>query len=201
MEAQGRSAQKRAAVLKAAKACFSDRGYSGTSMDEVALQAQVSKRTVYNHFESKLVLFQAVAAELFQQADAAIQTEYNPASGIRVQLSALAARKLKLNQDPNFLGLFRAIFADFARDPQLAAETMARTQRGEGSLVKLLRAAHQDGKLKTPDPEKAATKFWALLKGEGFWPQLMGHQLDASPEENQRLIDETVDIFMKYFGP
>jgi TetR/AcrR family transcriptional regulator, mexJK operon transcriptional repressor len=52
-DATGRSAGKRLAVLDAARAGFLSGGYLGTSMDEIAARAGVSKATVYNHFEDK----------------------------------------------------------------------------------------------------------------------------------------------------
>ena len=42
--------RKRAAILEAAVAEFRQSGYETTSMDRIAAQAGVSKRTVYNHF-------------------------------------------------------------------------------------------------------------------------------------------------------
>ena len=48
-----RSDRKRAAILEAATEAFLQRGYLGTSMDEIAAQAAVSKQTVYKHFADK----------------------------------------------------------------------------------------------------------------------------------------------------
>ncbi|HTK06414.1 MAG TPA: TetR/AcrR family transcriptional regulator [Ktedonobacteraceae bacterium] len=47
-------------ILWAAKYVFLHYGYEGTSMDEIAAAADASKRTVYNHFGSKEVLFREV---------------------------------------------------------------------------------------------------------------------------------------------
>ena len=48
-----RKSPKRAAVIEAATEEFLSRGFSGTSMDRIAEVANVSKRTVYDHFPSK----------------------------------------------------------------------------------------------------------------------------------------------------
>jgi hypothetical protein len=48
-----RSARKRAAILDAATHVFLEKGYLGTSVDEIAAVASVSKRTVYQHFGDK----------------------------------------------------------------------------------------------------------------------------------------------------
>ncbi|WP_281262499.1 TetR/AcrR family transcriptional regulator, partial [Streptomyces milbemycinicus] len=54
---QGRSARKREAIMEAATAVFLEKGYSGTSMDDIARLAAVSKQTVYKHFADKEKLF------------------------------------------------------------------------------------------------------------------------------------------------
>jgi AcrR family transcriptional regulator len=46
-------AQRRAQLLDVGKALFAERGYDGTSVEEVALRAGVSKPVVYEHFGGK----------------------------------------------------------------------------------------------------------------------------------------------------
>ena len=48
-----RSDVKRDAIIQAAKQAFQEFGVNGTSMDKLAELANVSKRTVYNHFSAK----------------------------------------------------------------------------------------------------------------------------------------------------
>ncbi len=60
-----RSELKRQAILQAARDAFQEHGVHNTSMDELAALAQVSKRTVYNHFASKEVLIMTLMAELW----------------------------------------------------------------------------------------------------------------------------------------
>ena len=55
---------KRAAILAAARQMFTTQGYEGTSMDQIAAEAGVSKLTVYSHFQDKDTLFvEAVKAK------------------------------------------------------------------------------------------------------------------------------------------
>jgi AcrR family transcriptional regulator len=54
---------KRSAILRAAHQLFLTEGFSGTSMDRVAEVANVSKMTVYAHFESKIKLFDVLVEE------------------------------------------------------------------------------------------------------------------------------------------
>jgi AcrR family transcriptional regulator len=54
------SSSTRRALLDSAAGLFSERGYAGTSLDEVVAAARVTKGALYHHFQGKLALFQAV---------------------------------------------------------------------------------------------------------------------------------------------
>ena len=54
------STRKRKAIVEAATTTFLENGYLGTSMDEIAALAGVSKQTVYKHFADKEGLFSEV---------------------------------------------------------------------------------------------------------------------------------------------
>ena len=56
--------EKTAAILDGAMRVFLEQGYAGTTMDKVASAAGVSKPTVYNHFQDKEALFNALMEKL-----------------------------------------------------------------------------------------------------------------------------------------
>jgi AcrR family transcriptional regulator len=54
----------RIALVDAATRLFAERGYAGTSIDDVAGGARVTRGALYHHFTSKLDIFNAVCAEV-----------------------------------------------------------------------------------------------------------------------------------------
>src|SRR5215212_9408512 len=56
--------QRNDGILRAARRQFLAHGYDVVSMDMVAEDAGVTKKTVYNHFPGKEALFEAVVLEL-----------------------------------------------------------------------------------------------------------------------------------------
>jgi AcrR family transcriptional regulator len=75
-------AERRAQLIEAAAAAFLARGFGGTSMDDVAHEAGVSRLIVYRNFESKTLLYGAVLdsvllelAEQFTDVDMATLAE------------------------------------------------------------------------------------------------------------------------------
>ena len=58
-----RREKTRAAIVKAARRIFGERGFVAATMDEIAAGARVAKGAVYHHFATK----EAVFAEVFEQ--------------------------------------------------------------------------------------------------------------------------------------
>src|SRR5260370_5542314 len=57
LKEQGRSAQKRRAILDAATEVFLQKGYLATNMDEIAALAAVSEQNVSKNFSGQATLF------------------------------------------------------------------------------------------------------------------------------------------------
>ena len=59
IDADALSPEKRTQILQGAAIVFAQDGYEGASMSRIARESNVSKGTLYNHFESKAELFRA----------------------------------------------------------------------------------------------------------------------------------------------
>src|SRR5690242_14010430 len=121
---EGRSARKRKAIIDAATDLFLAQGYDGTSMDQVAAQAAVSKQTVYKQFDDKDSLFAAVILGLSGTVDAFIGTISrllaNP-KDVEQALRQLARTYLRTVMEPRVLQLRRLLIGQATRFPDLAA--------------------------------------------------------------------------------
>ena len=62
----------RAAVLEGARALFAERGFEGTSVDDIAQASQVSKGAVYHHFADKREVFAQLFGDAQEEAMAAV---------------------------------------------------------------------------------------------------------------------------------
>src|SRR5580693_8119226 len=67
--AEKRSDRKHRQIMQAATKTFVAAGYDGTSMDEIAAKASVSKQTIYKHFSDKDRLFTEIVLATTQQVD------------------------------------------------------------------------------------------------------------------------------------
>lgn len=191
--------KKRGQILDAAASAFAEEGYDAASMDRIAERAGASKRTVYNHFESKEVLFAAVAERLFRQLQQMKQVVWDPDRDLGAQLRGFAEVKARVASDPTWLRLLRVMLGVFIRQPELAEHVMAQVSEGEQHLIRWLQGAHQTGALQVPEPERAAQVFWALASGLLFWPQILSGPL--SEQAKQAALDDVVQTFLGRYGP
>ncbi|MGZ4758536.1 MAG: TetR/AcrR family transcriptional regulator, partial [Acidimicrobiales bacterium] len=56
--------ERQAQILRAAAAAFARTGFAGTSMDDVAVEAGITRLIVYRHFDSKEDLYRAVLTQV-----------------------------------------------------------------------------------------------------------------------------------------
>src|SRR4051812_25514153 len=119
---EGRSGRRRRAIAEAATVAFLRNGYRGTSMDEIAAAAGVSKQTVYKHFTDKERLFTEIVVETVAHASDPVHEEVRrlgDSGNLEADLRDLARRQLALVMRPRLLQLRRLVIGESARFPEL----------------------------------------------------------------------------------
>jgi TetR/AcrR family transcriptional regulator of autoinduction and epiphytic fitness len=190
---------KRDAILQAATEGFRDEGYETTSMDRIAELANVSKRTVYNHFGSKEALFQAVVEQLISHAKALKQVPWDANRSLEAQLHDFVTAKTTVANDPAWAALLRVVLGVVIRNPELTKETTLQAADGEDALVRWLDAARKAGRMNVDMPIVAANVFWAMVTGALFWPQVFGMAMTAG--EKAMITHELIKTFLSRYGP
>jgi TetR/AcrR family transcriptional regulator, mexJK operon transcriptional repressor len=193
--------EKRAAILAAAKRLFPLSGFEGTSMDTIAAEAGVSKLTVYSHFTDKETLF--VAAIRARCADQVPDELFHVAGGtVGVQLEAIARAFLGLITSPEAISLHRLLTASVGTTPKLGQLFWeAGPLRMRQSFEEFLRKEVEAGQLEIPDITRAASQFFALLKGELHARLLCGCTQSISAQDIDEHVRATVDLFLRACAP
>src|SRR5471030_155049 len=109
--------RKRDAIVQAAIVEFRANGFEATSVDKVAARAEVSKRTLYNHFASKDELFAEILRVLWESSANQLERPYQPGQPVREQLLALLQQKLSLLADDSFIALARVAIDSVIHSP------------------------------------------------------------------------------------
>lgn len=171
-------------ILRAAFALFTEKGFHGTTMLDVASRARASKTTLYARFESKEALFEALIAWGTRQGTDALDAIVNDQALDPVAaLHLFAVRVLFQMMQPEKLALFRIAVAEGGRLPEVD-KIFSSFTRDHGMRL-LAKRLVERGLIEVGDPEEYGHSFIGLLQGELFTRALLG----ATPPPSTREIE------------
>ncbi|MFD7619338.1 TetR/AcrR family transcriptional regulator [Streptomyces sp. NPDC059802] len=196
---QGRSARKRQAIMEAATRVFMEKGYSGTSMDDIAKLAVVSKQTVYKHFSDKEKLFAEIVLATTDRIDGVIDLVADipsDADALDENLTRLARQFLTTLTQAQVLQLRRLVIANADAFPELGA---AWYEQGFERVLVTLAATFQrlaeDGLLRIDEPLLAANHFSGLL----LWIPVNKAMFHGGPQHTQAELDRYATAGVRAF--
>src|SRR5579864_8543203 len=109
-------------ILEAAASLFLRSGYLGTSVDDIAALAHVSKQTVYTHFADKEQLFAELVRGNISRVDAFVESVtagLGETSALEADLRAFARQHVRTVLLPEAVQLRRLVIGETGRFPQL----------------------------------------------------------------------------------
>jgi TetR/AcrR family transcriptional regulator, mexJK operon transcriptional repressor len=200
-----RSERKRRAILEAANQTFLRKGYLGTTMDEIAGNAAVSKQTVYKHFSDKEGLFTEIVTGAVDEVSDPHHEDVlglGDSDDVEADLRALAMRQLERVMQPRLLALRRLVIGEAGRFPELGR---AYYERGAGRTIEALASAFERlvarGRLELDDPQLAAAQFnWLVMSIPLNRAMLCGDDELPGPAELERFADAGVKVFLAAYA-
>ncbi|TQR84247.1 TetR/AcrR family transcriptional regulator [Mycobacterium hodleri] len=195
---RGRSIEKRRAMLQAALELFVAQGYELASVDAIAARAGVSKRTVYDHFGDKEMVFAAVLEAVGDRLTATVQVALDrdaTATGDLRERLLDFARCIVLEALPS---------SDYVHFRRLSARRGSWQQDRESAsgvgmdlFVRRVEEWAQVGVINTDKPRRAAQHFVALTLQLAFETLERAYPV-VSGEVDEILVDG-VDVFVRAY--
>jgi TetR/AcrR family transcriptional repressor of mexJK operon len=193
--------EKRDAILRIACDAFLEDGYAATSMSAIAAKVGGSKATLYNYFASKEELFAAVISEKCQDIHYLVFEAEAPDPDIRVDLTRLGTRMLRLILSDEKIAIYRLVTAETARFPELGrAFYESGPGRGKKILSQYFDRAIEEGKLKPGNTLVMSGHFFDLLKGELHHRKLWNVTDRITDEEILESTQQSIDVFLAAYG-
>jgi len=168
-----RVVRSRTAVVGAARQLFMRKGYAGTTMEEIAAVAGLTKRTLYNNYADKDALFRQIVSEVMAFAGTfarGLHQEFTvriSAAQLHVMLDDLAQRMALAIMRPEVVALRRLLIGEARAFPTLGAEYF---DRAPGRVLDALASGFEHlgriGLLRVSDTRLAAAQFAYLIVGE-----------------------------------
>lgn len=156
-----RQLAKQQRILSAALKVFSEAGYNAASMDAIAIEAEVSKPTLYMYFGSKEQLFESM---MVAQRDLMLEPFENTSGDMVRDLVDFAWHYADVVMRPEFLSLARLIIGEAQRFPEIGrAYQKAGPDKLLNGIIAYFEAQRAQAHLVFEDGELAAQDFWALI--------------------------------------
>ncbi|MFM2482319.1 TetR/AcrR family transcriptional regulator [Celerinatantimonas sp. YJH-8] len=197
--AKTRSEQKRKAILHAALSAFREDGAQQTSMDKIAELANVSKRTIYNHFPSKEALIASLLAELWQNIAHLVVPEQLASLDWNEQLEQLLYSEIELLSSPEYIDLARVVMGHYLFRPQDLAEISQQKLAQQTQLSIWLEEQVNQQTLMITNVEEATAQLHSLVKGQCFWPQILGFKPMLTACQKNTLAQKTAAFFLNNY--
>ncbi len=191
------SPEKRAQILQGAAVVFDRDGYEGASMSQIAREANVSKGTLYNHFESKADLFAAYVGQRCSTCFEPLLQAVDPVAKPAAALLEFGRRMVTLMVSPEARSVYRTVISEAGTFPELAqAFFKAGRKNSVHMLARWIEREVADGRLRVEDPEFAAEQFFALCQAD-FVTRYRLHLIDMPGRaEIDRVATGAVEMFL-----
>lgn len=178
-------------ILTAARRLFVAHGLSGTSLDAIARESQITKRTIYLLYQSKEGLFVAALTDCVDAiADAVRRTPDAP--NLASTLIGIAEGYAQALDNPETLAMYRIAIGESERIPLEArhAINIYGGHSAQGVVTALLEKAQERGMVKFHSLDIFSHLFLDLILAPHFTQWLVG----ASPSFEK---SDAVNRFLK----
>jgi len=188
--------------MASARELFFAKGFSPTTMDEIANKAELSKGALYLYFPSKEDLYVTVLHEglkiLFDRIEEVFQLDLPPDQLIR------RFGEVRYRYYLDYREYYRIFFFRQHRDVDVARQLLSHTlvqenlekgMRNFQRFIGVIQKGIDQGVFAPADPRKAAVAFWGAINGVLFF-----YEEELSREfigiEMEELIHYTIDLFI-----
>lgn len=192
---------RREQILEAAKALFYSRGFETTTTYDIAHRARVSKRTVYEHFDTKRAILTALIAETSDRMAETIEID-QPADRKEFLEALRKFGRSFLSElcDPEKIAMYRlAVISSSSKPGPVAQELLASGRRRVSETVGgLFGSAAQLGLVDPKAIPVLVPIYFYVLIGQLQIDMLLGLEKKPSQQVLRARIDEAVLVIERF---
>jgi TetR/AcrR family transcriptional regulator, cholesterol catabolism regulator len=174
-------------ILRAADRLFTARGYTATSMREVAKEAGIGKATIYHHFPDKeSIVLTLLDRQLLRVKETlgAIESEPDP------------RKRFRIAAEQGIAGLFESadIMQIVRREvpggrSRIQAVMMPFLRKNRSLLAQAVREGTEQGTFRAVEPEEAARVFMTMIQGAFAAMYLSGERPQTAFNPSAAMLD------------
>jgi AcrR family transcriptional regulator len=192
---------KRNEILKIASQLFTEMGYEGTSMAEIATRVGGSRGTLYRYYPSKERLFLEVVLSTGRRHLEPVFVDLEQSTGdITMALQRYGEKFLSFICDPESLAALRMVIAEAGRSDIGKRFHLAGPKTGLDLVAKYLAAKMDEGILRRSDTGVAADHLVALLEAEIMPRCMLGLQGTPTRAQIKQVVKRAVAVFLAAYA-
>jgi AcrR family transcriptional regulator len=154
-----------AEILEAARKVFATRGFSESTVDEIAAAAGIAKGTVYLYFPSKRDIYLAALKLGLMELRERTRTTMAAATGIQAKLRAFIRTRLEYAEaNRDFIKIYHSEFGNLTNAAICGGEFQQLYLRQAKALETVLEAAVESGEIRAIRTEFAAFIIYDMVK-------------------------------------
>jgi AcrR family transcriptional regulator len=185
-------------ILDAALACFAEKGFAGTRMDDIAARAGITKGTIYLYFESKQAVFKTLARQSIGAQLDGVLTHVQAFEGASADLLRFVIGTIgHFASTSDRVILAKVLLAEAGTFPELA-EFWRReiVDRGLEVFQTVIRRGVARGEFRDVPPQHAARLCIAPMLLLILWRTIFA-QFDEAPYDYLGLVDTHLDTLLR----
>ncbi|CAE09883.1 TetR/AcrR family transcriptional regulator [Wolinella succinogenes] len=188
-------------ILDAACEVFLEQGFEKASVNEIVKRAGGSLATLYKLFGNKENLFEAILERKSEAIFAELEEEAKASEEQDLEsfLWRFGMKFFDMLAKCDSVAMVRILMAEGSRNEGKLGKIFYRHGPGksEAILERFLRKEHIKGKIAIEDIALAAARFIFLVKEPFHFRSIaLGHPMNLSLEERQRVVGEAIHIFL-----
>jgi len=193
-------AEREAIIISAAERIILTKGLAAASMAAIATEAGMSKRTLYDVFESRTALFASVIRRVHKMLTRPLQ-ESELSLPLAERLRLLLTPANKKFSDPLPLAILRAVVTEAERQPDLVQEFLLEGPHAFVSMVRReLDRSVQRGEISISNTEAAARLMTDMAHGNALEHLLVQQTAQARERDYERRVALAIRVFLGGIG-
>jgi TetR/AcrR family transcriptional repressor of mexJK operon len=193
---------KQDAILKSARSEFFEYGYAAASIERIAATANVSKVTIYNHFQSKENLFSAMISSECNVMRGQLPNLSSVETSLRAELLYFVHSMMAFLSSPDIIRFDRRMAAEVDRHPEMGELFLnAGPRRMKAMLTAMISDEMERGRLAKADPQEAAAHLYGSIKGFADVEWRFSDLDTAAASVKPAALEAAVDRFLLSYHP
>jgi len=193
-----KATERKAVILAVAKVLFSDKGYHGVSVDEIARRVGVSPAILYRHFPSKEALYEEVLNQIACKRESYVEAVVQSDGSFSELLRMITRRYVEsVSRDPDYL---RMELQSALEGSEATRQFFENRWRPFTDYIEVtIRELQPTGAVQHTDGRIAALMFQGMLR-EALYAKCIFQTPRYQELELNELTDYLVTLFFRAIG-